>query len=193
MADTSRAEMRSAGSTGSRGGTRASNQDRRGFGNIDDKSRSSPLGRPVNTAEVEARRGPSSRDVGAADTLRQEGAGPAARSDDGVTALQVHDHGVMAAYRAGRGTMPSQLLFDLLLLFVSALNLFEGGGKRCRVNAHRGRLSPRTAPRANSAAKSLVHGAHCPRRGRARASPECSLELSTYGPTNAREGGRKGE
>jgi hypothetical protein len=57
-------------------------------------------------------------------------------SDDRVAALQVHGHRMVPTLRAGRGTVPSQLLYDLLLLFVGALKLFETGREWCGVNAH---------------------------------------------------------
>src|SRR5580704_10539231 len=125
MAETRRTERRSVGSSGFSGGTSASNQERRGCRGIDYQLMIvCARGRPVNTA------GPycSSRDEDEEALLSSYA--PCrlftlVSLDDRVAALQVHGHRMVPADRTGRGTVPTELLDHLLLLFVGVLKLLE--------------------------------------------------------------------
>lgn len=67
---------------------------------------------------------------------------------------------MMAALRARRWPVTSEVLLLELPLLVGALNLLESRRQGRRPHAHGRGLGPRATPSADRAAKSLIHGPH---------------------------------
>ena len=66
----------------------------------------------------------------------------------------------MTALRASRHSVTGEVLFFLLLLFVSSLNFLELRRQFDRLNANGGGFGPGASPSADRAAERFFHGAH---------------------------------